>query len=753
VTSSTVGQLAERLGVALSGRYAIERELGRGGMAVVYLAEDLKHRRQVALKVLRPDLAAVCCEPDRFLREIEIAARLSHPHILPLFDSGQGDGLLYYVMPFVAGESLRDRLRRETQLPLDEALRITGEVADALAFAHAQGVVHRDIKPENILFQAGHAVVSDFGIARAVTESGGDALTATGMAVGTPAYMSPEQAAGERDVDARSDIYALGCVLYEMLVGEPPFAGPTAQVVMAKRFSDPVPSARRLRSGVSEAVDTAVRRALAQVPADRFATAAEFATALTAPAVAALAGEKSIVVLPFENLSPDADNTFFADGLTEELIADLSKVRALRVISRNSTLRYIGTDKSLPQIAAELKVRYVLEGSVRRAGNDLRITAELIDATTDSHLWAEKYSGTFDDVFDMQEKVSGAIVGALQVRLSPREQQRLKQRAIPDAEVYADWLRARQLVRGYRTVGLEEAIARLEAGLRRIGDNAAVMAGLAMVHCHAGIMRGNQEESFGRAVAWAERALVVDPAFAQAHVTLGIIEMLRGHPREALGHLKTAQESEPGDWDTHQWLSYLYAGVGRHAQALAHAQALKALDPGESLGDFWVAWIHLYDGRTQEGVAALEGVQFDWDNPHRRWIVAWVHAWQDHRWEALELLEPVEPLGTYDYMVQLCLLLRDALKGDRESFRRNLTSDLVNSVRADAWGACTLAECCCLIGDLESALHWLDRAASWGWFNYPLYARTDPFFEPLRADPRFQVFLERVKDQWEAFET
>jgi len=261
-------------------------------MAVVYLAEDLKHRRQVALKILRPELAAVCCEPDRFLREIEIAARLAHPHILPLYDSGQAAGMLYYVMPYVAGESLRDRLRREKQLPLDEAMRIAGEVADALDFAHAQGVVHRDIKPENILFQAGHAVVSDFGIARAVTEAGGDALTATGMAVGTPAYMSPEQAAGEHEVDGRSDIYALGCVLYEMLVGEPPFTGPTAQVVMAKRFSDPVPSARRLRSAVSETVDTAVRRALSQVPADRFATAAEFAAALLAPAEAAAPADR-----------------------------------------------------------------------------------------------------------------------------------------------------------------------------------------------------------------------------------------------------------------------------------------------------------------------------------------------------------------------------------------------------------------------------------------------------------------------------
>lgn len=307
-------------------------------------------------------------------------------------------------------------------------------------------------------------------------------------------------------------------------------------------------------------------------------------------------------------------------------------------------------------------------------------------------------------------------------------------------------------MRSYTTSGLHEAVERLEAGLRRIGDNAAVMGGLALVHCHEGMLGRNQEEALDRAVVWAERALSIDAELAQAHLTLGIVELLRGRPREALGHLKSAQASEPGDWDTHQWLAYLYNGVGRHASALVHARALKALDPGETLGDFWVAWILLYDGRTAEAVAGLEGVRVDWDNTHRRFLMAWMHAWQGNRRHALELLAPVEPLESYDYMVQLCLLLRDALLGDRESFDRHVTPDLIRSVDADAWGACTLAEFCCILGDLDSALRWLDRAASWGWFNYPLYARTDPFFEPLRGDPRFQSFLERVKAQWEQFD-
>src|SRR5438445_440201 len=249
-------------------------------MATVYLAEDRKHHRLVAIKVLKPELAAAL-GPERFLREIDTAARLNHPHILPLHDSGQAGGFLYYVMPYIEGESLRDRLEREGPLPLEEALRITREVASALSYAHSHDVVHRDIKPENILVSGGEAVVADFGVARAITQAAGTRLTETGIPVGTPAYMSPEQASGGGPLDGRSDVYSLACVLYEMLVGEPPYTGASAQVVIAKRFTDPVPSVRRLRETVPSAIDSAITRALAKAPVDRYATATNFGEALT----------------------------------------------------------------------------------------------------------------------------------------------------------------------------------------------------------------------------------------------------------------------------------------------------------------------------------------------------------------------------------------------------------------------------------------------------------------------------------------
>jgi len=319
-----------RLQAAVSGRYAIERELGRGGMATVYLAQDLKHGRSVAIKVLAPELAAALGR-ERFLREIETAARLSHPHILPLHDSGEADGLLFYVMPYVEGESLRDRLNREKQLAIEDAIAITRQVANALSYAHSRDVVHRDVKPENILLSNGEAVVADFGIAGAIEAAGGGKLTRTGLVLGTPAYMSPEQGAGERALDGRSDVYSLGCVLYEMLAGEPPFTGPTVQAIIAKRFTDPVPSARRLRETVPAPMDQAIMKALARAPADRFATTHQFAEALRASAEA----RPATVATPPPARSDveDAGRSAFARHAWREAFETLTNARAIGALA------------------------------------------------------------------------------------------------------------------------------------------------------------------------------------------------------------------------------------------------------------------------------------------------------------------------------------------------------------------------------------------------------------------------------------
>jgi serine/threonine protein kinase len=511
-----VSDALRRLQTALAGQYRIERELGRGGMAVVYLAHDLRHDRPVALKLLHPQLAETV-GTDRFLREIKLAARLQHPHIIPVHDSGaegRTDGrtdLLWFTMPYVEGETLRDRLAREKQLPIEDAVRLTREVALALDFAHRHGIIHRDIKPENILLMDGQALVADFGIGRALGVgdaaaggSGYEDLTNTGIALGTPAYMSPEQSVGERDIDGRTDIYSLGVMLYEMLAGETPFAGPTAQMIAVKRMSGEIPSLRRLRPAVTEPLERVVLTALAPVRADRFATPAQMAQALVAsptlgtatptsgselaatrptvasappprhrkPAVPAWltfvlgllvtgsmgmffwsrsrrpaepAGIKMLAVLPFKNMGSGSDQ-YFADGLTEEITSRLAGLSDLGVVSRTSADQYKGSSKSIRQIGQELGVGYVLEGSVRwekspDGSSRVRVTPQLIRVSDDRHLWADRYDAELADVFQVQSSIAERVTGAMNLALDPSEQRAINERPTTSTEAYDYYLR------------------------------------------------------------------------------------------------------------------------------------------------------------------------------------------------------------------------------------------------------------------------------------------------------------------------
>jgi serine/threonine protein kinase len=416
-----VSDLLARLRGVFADRYTIDRELGRGGMAVVFLAQDQKHHRKVAIKVLEPELAAALGR-ERFLREIETAAGLNHPHILPLHDSGEADGFLYYVIPYVEGESLRERLDRERQLALEDAIQIAREVADALSYAHGHNILHRDIKPGNILLSAGHALVCDFGIARAITATGGGQLTEVGALVGTLAYMSPEQIDGSQYIDGRADIYSLGCVLFEMLVGEPPFRGSTLTAVIMGQLSSPAPSPRLFRELVPEAVDAAARKAMASLPADRFSTAAQFAEALGTPRPSeptpAAVPDRSIAVLPFKNQSSDPESEYFSDGIAEEIINALAQLPGLQVAARTSSFAFKGKGAEIAEVGAKLKVATVLDGSVRKAGNRVRITAQLVNVSDGYHLWSERYDNELDDVFAIQDHIARAIAQRFEVMLA-----------------------------------------------------------------------------------------------------------------------------------------------------------------------------------------------------------------------------------------------------------------------------------------------------------------------------------------------
>ncbi|MFN8573277.1 MAG: serine/threonine-protein kinase [Gemmatimonadaceae bacterium] len=419
-------------GSVLAGRYVVQRVVGQGGSATVYLATDDKHGRPVAIKVLHAEVAAAV-GAERFLQEIRIAARLTHPHILGLIDSGESDGNIFYVMPFVPDGSLADRLKRDAPLPLAQVQRVVREIASALDFAHQSGFVHRDVKPQNILFSDGHALLADFGVARVCGRTVAQAITTSGLVVGTPEYMSPEQASGDPEVGEASDQYSLACVAFEMLTGEPPFRGPNAQATLAKHVLDAPRVVRLLRPDASLAVDRAVARALAKQPTDRFTSLSAFADALGgdgAGGPVVMDGDLSlyIAVLPFVNASSDPENEYLSDGITDELISALAKVDGLRVASRTSVFALKGRAQDVRAVGALLGTTWVLEGSVRRAGDRLRLAIQLVSVADGRVLWSDVFDRAFEDVFDVQEEIARTVVAALRgtslVGLTTRERRR-----------------------------------------------------------------------------------------------------------------------------------------------------------------------------------------------------------------------------------------------------------------------------------------------------------------------------------------
>ena len=543
----------DRVKTSLADRYTIERELGAGGMATVYLAEDLKHHRQVAIKVLRPELSATL-GPERFVREIEIAANLTHPHILPLFDSGEADGFLYYVMPFIKGESLRERIDRDGKLDIREAIRLTDQVASALSHAHELGLVHRDIKPENILLTGDQAIVADFGIARAVEAAGGERLTGTGIAVGTPAYMSPEQAVGQADVDARSDVYALGCVVYEMVSGQPPFEGTTPQEMLAKHAVDTAPSLRTNDPSIPLFLERAVDRALAKRPDERFQSASAFAEALTSemvvarvvsarwlrPVAAAAAAivvvivsawglftlgggpaYERLAVLPPANLMNDPEQEYFVQGVHNALISELQKV-GVAIIGRTSVMRYENTQMLAREIAQELGVDALIEASVMRVGDSVEIEVRVVDGTTQQAV-ADPIvrRGVVREIERLYRGLTATIAAEIQVALTPQAEARLASAREVDPQAYEACLRGQYHASKFTPPDLETALQYFQMALEVDHDYASAYVGIAFVwgtRAQLEYMPTSEAEPQRRAAL--ARALELDSTLAEAQHAL-----------------------------------------------------------------------------------------------------------------------------------------------------------------------------------------------------------------------------------------
>jgi len=713
-------------------------------MATVYLAEDLKHRRKVAIKVLRPELGAML-GPDRFTREIRIAAALNHPHIVPLYDSGDAGGLLFYVMPYVRGESLRQKLRRETQLPIEEAIGIVRQVASALAHAHAQGLIHRDVKPENILLHEGEAMVTDFGIALAAGAAPSERLTHTGLMVGTPEYMSPEQAAGEGTLDARSDVYSLGCVLYELLAGEPPYTGPTAQAVIAKRFTDPVPRVRRLRAVVSPAVEQAVMKALARVPADRFASADAFAAALTA-SPDPQSRPPSVAVLPFLSLSANPENEFFADGITEDVIAQLTKIRSLKVISRTSVMPFKKREQSLREIGATLQVATLLEGSVRQAGDRVRIVAQLIDAETDRHLWAETYDRQLTDIFAIQTDVALQIAAALKAELSPDERTRIHREPTSDVRAYQLYLQGRHCYTRYTEESIRKGIEYFRQAIVVDPGYALAHVGLALVYAEFAAGQGGgplrEDVAYQEAMEAVTRALALDSGLGEAHSVLALLKCV--HDFDWTGaeqEFKLALELSPGAADVYDHYGWLCSALERYDEALVLVKRAQELDPVAHRAD--LATTLLRAGRHEEALeAALRCVEFEPELARGRSTLGWAYLKNGLPDKGLAQLEQAVAIAPHNALYLAQLGEAYGLVG-KLGEARDVLRQLDEVSRQRYVSPYHMAYVYTGLGEQEKAMDLLERAYEERAGS--VYGVKGSFlFTTLRSHPRFKALLRRM---------
>lgn len=765
-------------------------------MATVYLALDLKHQRHVAIKVLDSAIAA-SIGPERFLREIETTASLCHPHILPLFDSGAIDGLLFYVMPLAEGETLRHRLAHEHRLPVADALRVTRQIADALGHAHAHGVVHRDVKPDNILLESGHAVISDFGIAHVARASAHGPLTNVGTSLGTPAYMSPEQAAGDPNVDGRSDQYSLACVLFEMLAGAPPFVGSSAAIVRQHVIDEP-PSLDAIRPETPSAIAGAVRRALAKEPSERFDDMAHFSDALdghdsaaarsspptvvaapaptlsrfipplaiaglastlllalsgtallmrsrSAPAAQALtasradssipdiASDPSIAVMPFANLSSDPDEEFFAEGVTDDLRNLLSQVSGLRVIARTSSLTFKGRDVAAPEIGRTLRVAALLEGSVQRAGGSVRIHVQLVRASDGAQIWADRYDHKLGDIFGLQDEIAAKVVRNLRVKLLGSAP-----RARPvDPSAYALILRGNFLVAQGTALSRSQGVDLFKQALKIDSTAVSAWLGLGVAYISQS-SSGELPAAEGKRMARAaiRNALAINPNDALALSLLGWMTMNYDDDFvTAARYFQDALAQGPPSPSVVGNAAMFVQNLGRLDEAMSALRYQASRDPANPRIPLNLASTYLYAGRWDDAVHAARTVLAM--SPGRTTINATMAIALLHKGDLADALAAAESEPSESARLPALAMVDHALG-------RRSEADSAQALMVARYGADDPYDVAAIMayrGEIDAAFQWLDRARVNGDIAY---IAVDPAFRRLRTDPRWPVFLRRV---------
>ncbi|MCH7717791.1 MAG: protein kinase [Gemmatimonadetes bacterium] len=797
--------IPDRLQRGLPRRYALQRVLKRGGMGIVYLAREEHPNRQVAIKVLDPNVGSRLGR-ERFLREIDLASNLTHPNIVPIFAAGEAEGLLYYVMPYVAGESLSERIAREARLPIEDALQIAYEVAGALQHAHDQDVVHRDVKPGNILLYEGHALVTDFGVARAISAAGSDPMTESGVAMGTPAYMSPEQIVADAEVDGRADVYALGIVLYEMLAGEPPFRGRDSRTVLARQMVDPVPPLRTVRDTVPPAVEQIVSAALAKTPADRISSAKLFAEAIadartqlgsgwltptptatgalprpsatrlrTRVAVgfgillavalawqvwrwptssAASVGARyvdSIAVMPLENLTGDTQYDHLSAGITEEIITHLTQIVGLKVISRHSVEALRLSSLTTRQLADSLGVRHILRGSVRIDEEQIRVTVQNIDARTDANLWADTYTGDLSDAFQALENIARQVTAMLVETVDGLE--------LPGATSHVShgpghdaYLLGQHWLSRRTPEGLRRAIASFDEALALDPDYAVAYAGLSNAYALSLTYRYDigvdGYRAAGIALALADRAIALDSGLAAGYTGRGYIGAIANAPAGGVvADFEYAASLQPNAPATASWSARILAKMGKTTEAFSESQRARDLDPlsaSRRVGvAYWALRLGKYDMAVSESAVAL-AVEPELMLPRALTARAYFLNGNAVACEAIDL-------GPHAVLRAMCL--RQLARGDEaavivDSVIAALQSDrgVRDSVYTDVIRLEDLATYFAWIGDTRTSLVWIERAFEQSPSGIEAMVLESALFDRVRRDAAFADAVERMQN-------
>jgi TolB-like protein/tRNA A-37 threonylcarbamoyl transferase component Bud32/Tfp pilus assembly protein PilF len=778
-----------RLTAALADRYRIDRELGQGGMATVYLAEDLKHHRKVAIKVLREDLAA-SMGSARFLREIEIAAQLQHPNILPLLDSGDADGFLYYVMPYVTGQSLRERLAREGELPVHEAVRLISEVADALAYAHEHGVVHRDIKPDNVMISGRHALVADFGVAKAVTEATGrSTVTTLGVAVGTPAYMSPEQAAADPHIDQRSDIYAVGAMAYELLTGRPPFVGATPQQVLAAHVTEAPDSVAKRRPGIPPALEAVVMRCLAKRPADRWQTAGELHAALepiatpssgitptqTQPvramrmprrlrwiaaavvlAIVAVAASRlvrghgggaavrTVAVLPFDNASRDTAFDYLADGIANDVRSGLMKLPGLSVKARTSSEAAKG--KSLHDAGTMLHVGVVLQGTFRHTADQTTVTVDLVNISDETALWTGSYVLPADGNFaSAQDSITAAVAQTLHIRPSAGAATAMAQRGTSDPEAYDLYLKGQHFFAVRGAANMRRAIDYYKQAIARDSNFARAYAGLAMLlTVYPFYVQSSGDSIIAEAGRLARRALVIDATLADGHLALASVLTDQQQPAAAEPEYLAAIAADPRNVSAHQWHGDNLALLARSDEAIREGRVSVDLDPLSAVAANDLAYTLVTAGKFDEAIrVARRSVEIDSTLGYATQYLGLALAFAGKRDSAQLVFERFFRLDSMAPFARAAHVWEFALGGRWPEAERELATlerTIIGGSRDLELAIANLA-----LGNRTAALDAIERAAG----THSFYAAStavgcDPTFDPLKSEPRFIAAVKQM---------